>query len=229
MFYVTGDTHGEFPRYYVFKVDMAMTAADTVVILGDAGLNYWRDERDDDAKKFVSSFPFATFCIQGNHEMRPPAIPGYQMKEYHGGQVWYQERYPNVMFAKDGEIYDFDGRRCIVIGGAYSMDKFRRLQAGAPWFADEQPSQEIKSHVEAQLDKVGWKIDAVLSHTCPRRYEPTECFRSGIDQSKIDKSTEDWLDTIEQRLAYGHWYCGHYHISKDIDRITFMFKDVARL
>ena len=61
--------------------------------------------------------------------------------------------------------------------------------------------------------------------TCPRKYEPTEVFLSGLDQSSVDKSTEDWLDGIEDRLDYKKWYCGHYHTRKQIDKIQFMFED----
>ena len=54
--------------------------------------------------------------------------------------------------------------------------------------------------MESQLDKRGWKVDVVLSHTTPLKYEPVEVFLLGIDQSKVDKSTEKWLDGIEDRL-----------------------------
>ena len=46
---------------------------------------------------------------------------------------------------------------------------------------------------------------------------------SGVDQSKVDHSTEEWLDSIEQRLKYKVWYAGHWHINKRIDRIHFLF------
>ena len=74
---------------------------------------------------------------------------------------------------------------------AYSVDKEYRLRMGYRWFADEQPSDAIKEYVEQQLDKTGWKEDTVLSHTCPRKYEPVEHFMPGIDQSRVDKSTEN--------------------------------------
>lgn len=48
---------------------------------------------------------------------------------------------------------------------------------------------------------------------------------SGIDQSKVDKSTEEWLDGIEERLVYQKWYCGLYHTEKKIDRLRIMFND----
>ena len=51
------------------------------------------------------------------------------------------------------------------------------------------------------------------------KYEPTEVFLPGINQSTVDKSTERWLDTIEKRLQYDEWYCGHYHTSKRMDKL----------
>lgn len=110
-----------------------------------------------------------------------------------------------------------------------SVDKYYRLARGYNWFEDEQPSDEIKEKVERVLSERDWKIDGVLSHTCPLRYEPTEVFLSMIDQSSVDKSTEQWLDTIESRLHYERWYCGHYHTDKEIDKIRFMFQDYTML
>ena len=79
--------------------------------------------------------------------------------------------------------------KSIVIGGAYSVDKFYRLAMGYKWFEDEQPSTEVKEYVESQLEKLNWNIDLVLSHTAPLRYEPVEWFLPVIDQSTVDKST----------------------------------------
>ena len=59
------------------------------------------------------------------------------------------------------------------------------------------------------------------------RYEPIEAFLPSIDQSTVDKSTEQWLGEIERRLHYERWYCGHYHIEKKIDKLRFLFNDYA--
>ena len=85
--------------------------------------------------------------------------------------------------------------------------------------------KEIKDFVENQLDKNNWDIDIVLSHTCPKYYEPIEWFLSGLDQSTVDKSTEIWLDNIFEKLNFKKWYCGHYHGSKKIDGFQFMYND----
>lgn len=226
MFYITGDTHGDFSRYFDFTDKINPTEDDTMIVLGDAGLNYFGNDRDAVRKEFVNSFPFTTFCIHGNHEIRPADIPTYRTKEYCGGTVWYEEQYPKILFAKDGEVYNFDGYSCMVIGGAYSVDKFYRLSRGLAWFANEQPSDEIKAYVEDQLNKRGYQVDIVLSHTCPIKYEPIEVFLPGLDQSTVDKSTEEWLGQIEAKLKYRRWYCGHYHTAKRIDKMQFMFEDI---
>lgn len=229
MFYVTGDTHGDFSRYYDFMARRKPTREDTLIVLGDAGLNFYRNEIDERRKDFVNSFPFTTFCVHGNHEIRPANIPTYKTREYCGGTVWYEEQCPRILFAKDGEVYQFEEYACIVIGGAYSVDKYYRLAHELPWFADEQPSEEIKAYTEAQLARRENRIDIVLSHTCPIAYEPTETFISGLNQALIDKSTEQWLGAIEERIQYQRWYCGHYHTIKKTDNIRFLYENICRL
>ena len=144
---------------------------------------------------------------------------------WRGGMVYYEEEFPDLLFAKDGEVFELDGKKAIVMGGAYSVDKMIRLMYGYGCWPDEQPSEDIKKDVERKLDELGWKVDVVLSHTTPLKYEPVEVFLKGIDQSKVDKSTEEWLDGIEEKLDYGKWYCGHYHTEKKIDRVEIMFEN----
>lgn len=226
--YITGDTHGDFTLFPAFCHRMKTTTEDIMIVLGDAGLNYYANRKDQERQEEVSKIPITFFCIHGNHEMRPEHVKGYQLIDWHGGKVWQKEEYPNILFAKDGEIYEIGGKKVIVIGGAYSVDKYYRLARGYRWFEDEQPSEEIKKYVEEQLERVWWKVDVVLSHTSPYRYEPREVFLPGLDQSTVDDSTERWLDTIEEQLEYEKWYCGHFHTMKKIDKLQFMYHDVDR-
>lgn len=229
MIYITGDTHGEFGRFRRFCQIADPSTTDIMIILGDAGFNYSGNIYDEERKAYMSSTGMTVFSIHGNHEIRPTDVPGYKTKLFRGGTVWYEDKYPNLLFAKDGEIYRFGEYDCIVMGGAYSVDKYWRLQDGRKWFANEQPSDEIKAYVEAQLEARDNKIDIVLSHTCPLKFEPREVFLSGLDQSTVDSSTEEWLDTIEEKLDYKKWYCGHFHTSKKIDRFQFMYEDIDTL
>ncbi len=222
MVYFTGDIHGSPWRIIKFAKKFHLTRNDTIVILGDVGVNYYLNERDEEAKIHLNAIKPTVLCIHGNHEIRPNTIDTYHLEEWHGGKVWAEENFPNLKFAKDGEIYEIDGLKYIAIGGAYSVDKYYRLSRGFGWWQDEQPSDEIKAYVEKQLTEND--IDIVLSHTCPFRYEPVEVFLPGIDQSTVDTSTEDWLDKLELELNYKAWFCGHWHTDKKVDKMHFLFE-----
>ncbi|MBQ2958005.1 MAG: metallophosphoesterase [Clostridia bacterium] len=228
MIYLTGDTHGSFSRLEAFCSERHTSKEDLLIILGDAGFNFSGGLRDHDKKRFVSALPVTVLCIHGNHEQRPDRIPSYSEAEWRGGTVWREEMYPDILFARDGEIYNLNGKRAAVIGGAYSVDWMYRTY-GRSWWPDEQPSPSVREHVEEQLEKQGWQVDYMLTHTCPLRYEPTEVFIPGLDQSTVDKSTEEWLGQIEQKLTYEKWFCGHFHTEKKIDRLEFMYNNYAVL
>ena len=222
MIYITGDTHRDFRRLY----SLGGKKGDMLIILGDSGINYCLDERDVELKEYLNNFGYKLFCIRGNHEERPSNIDSYIEVPMFGGKVYIEPQFPNLIFAKDGEIYEIDGKRVLVIGGAYSVDKENRIRYGTgKWFRDElltyQEMDEILYKVKGQ------RFDVVLTHTCPYKYEPREVFLPFIDQNKVDKTMEHFLDEIDQNIEYDKWYCGHYHIDKEIDKIEFMFKIIS--
>lgn len=221
MVYFTGDIHGSPYNIIRFSKRAKIKRSDVIVILGDVGANYYGNERDSEMKMHLNALKPQILCIHGNHEKRPATIPSYKLKEWNGGQVWYEEPYPKLLFAKDGEIYTVDGIRYLAIGGAYSVDKHYRLARGYGWWEDEQPSAEIKADVGRQVDKNAF--DVILSHTCPMKYEPTEMFLPQIDQATVDTSTEEWLDAIEDKAEYIAWFCGHWHTDKRIDKMHFLY------
>ena len=226
MIYYTGDIHGDPREIVAFCNGKELTEQDTLILLGDVGANYFLSRRDTELKEILNALKPTILCIHGNHEIRPANIPSYQTEKWNGGTVWAEKEYPRLLFAADGEVFDLEGIRHLVIGGAYSVDKFYRLARGYGWWPDEQPSKEIRDKVGRTLDACGWRVDTVVSHTCPYQYEPREAFLPMIDQSKVDSSSEEWLEEIERRLNYDHWFCGHWHIDKRIDRMHFLFHGV---
>lgn len=221
MIYLTGDIHGDPRPVLRFAGENTLLPGDTVVLLGDVGANFYRSVRDDRVKDLLSSLPCPILCIHGNHEMRPETIPSYETREWHGGTVYVERAWPKLLFAKDGEIYDLEGRRAIAIGGAYSVDMAYRLEMGFGWWPDEQPSETIMRYVESQLS--AHPVDVVLSHTCPLRYIPTEALLPGVKQYQVDRHTEEWLGEIERTYDYRAWFCGHWHIDKRIDKLHFLY------
>ena len=96
------------------------------------------------------------------------------------------------------------------------------LARGLWLVAGRAPSAEIRERVEARLNAEGWRVDVVLSHTCPIKYLPHEMFIGSVNQAIADSSTED-------RLEYSRWYCGHHHTDKRVDRLRFMSEDFLEL
>lgn len=253
-FYITGDTHSDFRGLYQAHYKQhILNQKDTVIILGDSGLNYhvdkkmaWDMSADKDTqyrctrysfqlKEELSTLPSTVFCIHGNHEARPETIEGYLEKEWNGGKVLYQPEFPNILFGIDGEVYTFGEKEYLIIGGAYSPDKFSRIDSmkrgddSYKWFSDEQPSDEIKSKVEKKLQEKNWEIHGILSHTCPYKYIPRELFLLNVEQSKVDDTTEKWLDKIEKKTKYDIWYFGHFHGDKNIDKMKMLFRNIEEL
>lgn len=229
-YYITGDCHGKFDKIIWFnRFNHKLTDDDVMILLGDVGLNYYGNNTDRKNKRMLNMFPNEFLCIHGNHEARPLSVEGYEEKLWHGGVVYYEPEYPRILFAKDGEIYDFGGKKAIALGGAYSVDKDYRLSVGLPWFPDEQPSDEIKRNVEEKLNDANWEVDYVLSHTCPQAFEPTDLFLDFIDQSRVDKSTEIWLSEIEHKLNYEKWYFGHFHDNRELVDATMLFEEIQEI
>ncbi len=245
-FFITGDKHRNFENVKCFCRDMKTRRKDVLIILGDAGFNYFEDFRDDKLKKEVSELNITLFCLHGNKESRPQNIGTYGIRSFCGGKVYYEPKYPNIFFAIDGEIYTFEGKKYMVVGGAHSVDKNRCLEEHQPYWEDEMPDDATKVKVEEHLAEQNNRIYGMMTHTCPIQYLPTEMFMStrqnaelkrkpNIERSKnifkpdIDRTTEEWLGNLERKLDYEVWYCGHYHIDKQIDKVDMMYYEIRPL
>ena len=109
------------------------------------------------------------------------------------GIVWIENKYPFIKYAIDEpSLYDIEGKKTLVFPGAYSPDKDYRLKNGYSWFPTEQMNEHEKFMGKTLLDVCGNEVDFILSHTCPRIFEPyiSDLFFSSVDQSKVDKTTE---------------------------------------
>ena len=227
-FYITGDTHGNFNRIDYFCQRFETSKEDILCILGDAGINYYLNKKDYMLKQVLQDMPITFFCIHGNHEERPFNISTYITNKSNGGIVYYEEEFPNILFAKDGEIYNINGKSILVIGGAYSVDKEYRLLKGWSWFKDEQPNKEIVKYIEKQITKQR-HFDIVLTHTCPIKTEPRHMFLPFIDQSKVDKTTELLLQRIADWITFDNWYFGHFHGHWDNGKYHMLFEDYVEV
>lgn len=134
------------------------------------------------------------------------------------GEVYWEPEYPNIYYFKDFGEYEIDGYKVLVIGGAYSVDKYLRIQTRMKengwcgWFAEEQLNDAERA-AAASLCK-NKSYDFVLTHTCPISWEPRDLFLPMVDQSSVDKTTELWLDEIKSTFSWNIWLFGHYHADR---------------
>ena len=103
MIYITGDTHGDFIGVKLFCEKFNTSKEDILIILGDAGINYCNDKRDLYVKDRLSQLPITLFCIHGNHEMRPESVGTYKVSSWHGGKVYVESKYPNIIGSDTNE------------------------------------------------------------------------------------------------------------------------------
>ena len=232
--FVKGDIHGMTNEVKNFCEENKLTTEDVIILLGDTGINYFgcmgEIGKDIGLKKRLADIPVTFFIINGNHDNKPENTGLYTTDTFFDNEVYVESEFPNIKVAKDGLIYNINGSKTFVCGGAYSVDKYYRIQMGRNWFSDEQPSDETKQLAESNLEKASWKVDYVLTHTCPIGFEPTELFLGFLDQSTVDKTTEIWLRHIEINLDYNHWYFGHFHGDRNInEKTSILFKEFLEL
>lgn len=185
-----------------------------IIILGDAGCNYYKNGRDRHTKMDLEKTGCNFYLVRGNHEERPQNVDG-MMLVYDAdvqGDVYVQEDYPHIKYLKDGGVYMINGHRTLVIGGAYSVDKWYRLQMGYHWFAQEQLTTDEMETISREV--FGEDFDFVLTHTCPIGWEPTDLFLGSIDQSTVDKSMELWMDKLKDEIHWKVWLWAHYHTDR---------------
>jgi 3-oxoacid CoA-transferase subunit A len=246
-FYCIGDTHGVMQPI----VDWAARLHDIVgslddyglIIMGDAGFNYYLNDRDKSTKKKVNNlWGLTIYCVRGNHEQRPELVPGMNNNydENVDNYVYYEDEFMNIRYLMDGYAYNFNGLRTLVLGGAYSVDKDYRLSKGYPWqwFEKEQLSaqemQEIEKLYTDEFTKEfnGNKFDVVMSHTCPFSWQPTDLFLSTINQTKVDNTMEKWMDSFKDKIQWKLWIFGHFHADRYIHmhpQIRMIYHDIEPL
>ena len=93
-FYITGDTHRDFDRIEEFCVENGTTVDDVMIILGDAGINYYCGGSDRDVKAYLSRLNITLFCVHGNHEERPWLAADYDELVWNEGIVYVEDSIP---------------------------------------------------------------------------------------------------------------------------------------
>lgn len=253
--FIKGDIHGN--RYDVIytiaQIDNP-TEDDKIIVCGDAGLSYdtWTGTA---AKKEMKKFPGYWIIMRGNHDDRYWA-KNCQIKYENGepiewiphdgweitldGLYLYQKKYPNILYVyDDGGLYNIDDYNFLFVPGAYSVDKYYRLENHLAYNPDEQLTVKEQNRLidlvkECNIQRI--PVDFVIGHTFPLHIEPyyRDLFLAFIDQSSVDKNMEKFLDVLskdfEQNFAFKHYFGGHFHDDRELNsKYTMLYYDIANI
>ena len=219
MIYITGDMHGDIQTFKNIMGKITCKLENTLIVLGDLGANYYLNKTDKKFKNIISQYNINLFVIRGNHDANPANLNYMKEIKKYGNIGYIEEEYPNIFYAKNGEVYNIENNTFLVLGGAYSVDKWYRLEKGYKWFADEQMTEEEKQNF---WNKNITKVDTILSHTCPYANRPIHLFLTQIDQSSVDNSMEKFLDEVKLKVEYKNWFFGHYHADEKVEEDMYM-------
>lgn len=237
MLWVTGDLHGGDSAYHISSARFKPAKrGDICFCCGDLGGVWWHDydtnvkhQRNEDfflEQKLRQRVLW--LAVDGNHENFARLLGGeFPIVELFGGKA-YKIR-DHVYYLKRGEVFEIEGKRFLAFGGANSHDRFGAnvrsfawgggvdytppRKEGIDWWPEEIPSKEDFDNACRNLDRIGWQVDHVISHTCPKSQR-----KHFLQSSRVPDPVEDMLEEIYQRLDFKEWHFGHFHIEKNEGR-----------
>ena len=223
MIYVTGDIHANLDRKRLnfFK---SLKKDDIVIVLGDFGFSWNKSLQNSWNALDIECL---TLSVMGNHE-NYDLIKSCAVERVFGADAYKLN--PRTFYLMNGEIYDIDGIKSFVFGGADSIDKAYRVPR-ISWWPEEIPSYSEFRRGLNNLEKNNWDIDLFLAHTCP----------SDVSLSlfnyprKLKDLVEDMLSQYEYRIQENNpkkeypFLFGHHHNFKLGDKYICLYNQVMSL
>jgi hypothetical protein len=228
--WLTGDLHGRAQQHLDSLRNRAKSIGmskerDILIQLGDFG-HVWT-KIDHKGMQWLEDSPWLTYFLDGNHDNHE-ILQDLPVKERFGGKVGYFDDYPSIFHLRRGEIYEINGQKFFVFGGAKSIDRAYRIE-GVSWWPGEFPTMAQQEYAFNNLEKHGNTVDVMLTHTVPSIIVDEILGKWGFH--KIACPTAMFLEHLMQMVTYKHWYAGHMHedrVSVRDERIRCMWKDVVQ-
>jgi len=196
-------------------------------------------KKDFNKRKGLANKKYTLFIIPGNHD-NYDLIEELPIIEKWGGLV-HEEKFGenSIYIARRGEVYLIDGKTYFTFGGALSSDieyrnslsdvgtekrvpkmrygQFVRMESKkikisqVSYWERELPSEDEKDYALKNLSKYNYKVDYILTHTCPDSLVEEFIHRTDSNEAKFNCPVAKFLEEIYQKVEFKHWYFGHMH------------------
>jgi len=213
--FITGDTHGDIHRFgsREWAEGKELTKDDIVLQLGDFGVIWNATHKTNEAYwlEWLVDKPWTTIVILGNHEGYDRIFDLPETTLF-GAKCWeYKKKAGSVYFVKAGEILTIDGETFLCVRGGISIDKAYRTE-GVSWWPQEMLSADEEKNTLDNLDRVNWKVDWMLTHTCPDSV--VQGFLDNPNSPKFNDPVSRFLEFIANRLDFKGNLFGHFHTER---------------
>jgi 3-oxoacid CoA-transferase subunit A len=184
------------------------------IILGDGGFEWPGNNINDNFNyKELSQRPFPILCVIGNHEPFLGMVNVPEVDIGIGGKICKIKDKPFIAYLKRGKVYNIDGFKMLILGGALSIDKIKRVK-NISWWENEYWSEQEKHDIFSLLETDN-TFDYVISHTGPDRINKLLFMDFSVYSPKFADKVALLNDTIHDKINFTEWWCGHWHA--DID------------
>ena len=221
-FIITGDTHGTLDIAKVVQFfndhEGQYGEDDYLIICGDVGVCGFDPDTEKEVRRIFRELPVTVLFIDGNHEHHQK-LNDYPVDEWMGGKVHVIE--PNIIHLMRGQVFDIDGTKFFTFGGAYSVDRYVRIE-GFDWFPEEIPSREEYEEGLKNLQKNDYQVDFIITHTAPREVAAAMGFG---EMSDDEIELRRYLQQIADEACYESWFFGHIHEDEVIEDTFYAMYD----
>jgi hypothetical protein len=223
--FVCGDIHGktDFKKIRKWDIRKELNKEDVLIQLGDFGWIWYKIGTNPDQEywcNWLATQKFILLVVLGNHE-NYDEIYTLPIIDMFGGKVRELKKKGrhgegSIYFAERGEVYNINNKTFWAFGGALSCDKDSRTP-GISWWEQEQPTYKEFEYGMYSLDKVEWKVDYVITHTCPVSIIGSVIHKTVYTEGKFRDPVAEYFYEVYKKLDFNEWHFGHMHTDVRLD------------
>ena len=158
----------------------------------------------------LSKYRFNICFLDGTHE-NFDMLAKLKIKKWNGGKV--HQIAPNIFHLLRGQVFTIEDQTVFTFGGGESPDIEIRFEMNT-WSDKEIPTREELLEGVENLQKLGGKVDIIVTHEPPARIKDFLLLNTGLDAPITAINT--YLEDVGKTCKFSHWYFGSLHLDKFI-------------